>query len=96
MRRLNGTWEPETPMLTEKPQVDEPRGRKYGCGFSGADCPVVVTKRGNARGAKGIGYSRTIGAVNWQQEELRGRCGESASSLEWQEPCEPRGSSTVP
>src|SRR5215470_18808849 len=25
-RRLNGTWEPETPMLTEKPQVAEPQG----------------------------------------------------------------------
>jgi len=24
MRRLNGTWEPEIPMLTEKPQVQEP------------------------------------------------------------------------
>src|SRR5215813_10228258 len=58
MRRLNGTWEPEIPMLTEKPQVEDPRGREYGCGFSGADCPVVVTKRGNARGAKGTGRSR--------------------------------------
>jgi hypothetical protein len=58
MRRLNGTWEPEIPMLTEKPQVEDPRGREYGCGFSGADCPVVVTKRGNARGAKGTGHSR--------------------------------------
>src|SRR5215472_958971 len=57
MRRLNGTWEPEIPMLTEKPQVEDPRGREYGCGFSGADCPVVVTKRGNARGAKGTGHS---------------------------------------
>ena len=58
MRQLNGTWEPEIPMPTEKPQVEEPRGRKYECGFSGADCPVVVTKRGNARGAKGTGHSR--------------------------------------
>jgi hypothetical protein len=24
MRQLNGTWEPETPMRTEKPQVEEP------------------------------------------------------------------------
>jgi len=25
-RRLSGTWEPGTPMRTEKPQVEEPRG----------------------------------------------------------------------
>ena len=37
MRRSNGTWEPETLMLTEKPQVEEPRGRDYGCGVSGAE-----------------------------------------------------------
>jgi len=24
----------------------------------GADCPVVVLKRGNARGAKGVGHRR--------------------------------------
>ena len=81
MRRLNGTWEPEIPMLTEKPQVEDPRGREYGCGFSGADCPVVVMKRGNARGAKGTGHSRHDRVVNWQQEELLGRCGESVRSL---------------
>src|SRR5215510_3540910 len=57
MRQLNGTWEPEIPMLTEKPQVGDPRGREYGCGVSGADCLVVVMKRGNARGAKGTGHS---------------------------------------
>jgi hypothetical protein len=45
-------------MLTETPQVDEPRGQEYGCGVSGADCLVVVMKRGNARGAKGTGHSR--------------------------------------
>ena len=47
-------------MLTEKPQVEEPRGREYGCGFLGADCLVVVMKRGNARGAKGTGHSRDV------------------------------------
>ena len=57
MRQLNGTWEPEIPMLTEKPQVEDPRGREYGCGVSGADCLVVVMKRGNARGAKETGHS---------------------------------------
>ena len=37
---------------------------------SGADCSVVVMKRGNARGAKGAGHPRWETA-NWQQEELR-------------------------
>src|ERR1700721_798494 len=36
----------------------------------GADCPVVVMKRGNARGAKGAGHRRWERA-NWQQEELQ-------------------------
>jgi hypothetical protein len=49
--------------------VEDPRGREYGCGVSGADCLVVVTKRGNARGAKGAGHSRHGQAFNWQQEE---------------------------
>jgi hypothetical protein len=81
MRRLNGTWEPEIPMSTEKLQVEDPRGREYGCGVSGADCLVVVMKRGNARGAKGTGHSRHDRVVNWQQEELLGRCEESVRFL---------------
>src|ERR1700720_3338231 len=36
----------------------------------GADCPVVVLKRSNARGAKGAGHRRWERA-NWQQEELQ-------------------------
>jgi hypothetical protein len=43
-RRLSGTWEPETPMLTEKPQVEEPQGRAYGRGDSGAEQRVVAEK----------------------------------------------------
>ena len=35
MRQLNGTWEPEISMLTEKLQVEDPRGREYGCGAQG-------------------------------------------------------------
>jgi hypothetical protein len=58
MRRLSGTWEPETAMLTEKPQVEDPRGREYECAVSGSDCPIVVEKRSNFRGAKGTGHSR--------------------------------------
>ena len=48
---------------------------------SGTDCLVVVTKRGNARGAKGTGHSLHDRVVNWQQEELLGRCEESPVSL---------------
>ena len=43
-RRLSGTWEPETAMPTEKPQVEEPRGREYGSGVLGAEQPVVARK----------------------------------------------------
>jgi len=34
-RRSSGTWEPGTPMQTEKPQVEEPRGQEYGSGAQG-------------------------------------------------------------
>ncbi len=44
MRRLSGTWEPETPMRTEKSRVAEPQGREYGCGDSGAEQRVVAGK----------------------------------------------------
>jgi hypothetical protein len=43
-RRLSGTWEPETPMRTEKPQVAEPQGREYESGDSGAEQRVVAGK----------------------------------------------------
>jgi len=43
-RRLSGTWEPETSMTTEKPQVEEPRGREYGSEDSGAGQRVVAWK----------------------------------------------------
>src|SRR6266566_1811517 len=29
----------------------------------GADCPIVVMKRGNARGAKGAGHRRWVGST---------------------------------
>ena len=35
----------------------------------GSDCSIVVTKRSNARGAKGAGHPRWD-RVNWKQEEL--------------------------
>jgi len=56
-RRLNGTWEPETPMLTEKPQVEEPQGREYGSGVSGAEQRVGAEKSPTK------GWSE--GAVSW-------------------------------
>src|SRR5262249_33294053 len=31
-------------MLTKKSQVEEPRGREYGCGVSGTEQPIVATK----------------------------------------------------
>src|SRR5215472_5283580 len=81
-------------MLTEKPQVAEPRGREYECGVSGSDCPIVVMKRGNSHGAKGAGHSRhdqlgqlATGGTDWLWRRAAALC-------EWHEPCEPRGSST--
>ena len=41
-----------------KAQAEAPQGQKYRCTSSGADCSVVVVKRGNARGAKGAGHLR--------------------------------------
>ena len=38
---------------------------------AGSDCPIVVMKRGNARGAKGAGHSRRDRKVNGQPEEPR-------------------------
>jgi hypothetical protein len=35
-----------------------PARLKVPMGQPGADCPIVVMKRGNARGAKGVGHSR--------------------------------------
>jgi len=39
---------------------------------AGADCSVVVMKRGNARGAKGAGHSRRDRWVNGKPEEPTG------------------------
>ncbi len=53
-RRLSGTWEPETSMLTEKPQVEEPQGREYGSGDSGAEQPVVAMKSSTKGWSEGV------------------------------------------
>src|SRR5882762_6034951 len=45
-------------MARKKAAAVAPRGRKYRCASSGADCSVLVVKRGNARGTKGAGHLR--------------------------------------
>src|SRR5229473_2432682 len=62
-RRLSGTWEPESSMLTEKPQVLIPRGREYGCGDSGAEQRVVAMKspiKGWSKGAVSRSLSQPV------------------------------------
>ena len=54
MRRISGRWEPAITMLTEKPQVEEPQGREYGSGDSGAEQREVAGKspiKGWSKGA---------------------------------------------
>jgi hypothetical protein len=46
----------------------DPARLKVPMRWAGADCLVVVMKRGNARGAKGAGHRRRKWA-NWQREE---------------------------
>src|SRR4029077_11245474 len=43
----------------------------------GADCPVVVMKRGNARGAKGVGHQHWIGSTDV------GKTGSGRSPINW-------------
>ena len=45
-------------MPREKAQAASTARPKVPMRRRGADCPVVVTKRGNARGAKGAGHRR--------------------------------------
>ncbi len=61
----------------------------------GTDCPVVATKRGNARGAKGAGHSRygqlgqlATGGADWSWRR-------AAALNGWHEPCDWRQSRTV-
>jgi hypothetical protein len=48
-------------MVREKAQAVEAVRPKVPMDKLGADCPIVVTKRSNVRGAKGAGYSRVLG-----------------------------------
>ena len=62
--------------------------------WTGADCPVVAMKRGNARGAKGAGHSRhdqlgqlATGGADWLWRR-------AAALTGWHEPCDGRLSCT--
>src|ERR1700719_1652553 len=62
---------------------------------TGADCPAVAMKRGNARGAKGAGHSRhdqlgqlATGGADWLWRR-------AAALNGWHEPCDWRQSRTV-
>src|SRR5689334_3683282 len=57
-------------MPREKAQAAETARPKVPMRRPGADCLVVVMKRGNACGAKGAGHRRREGA-NWRQDELQ-------------------------
>jgi hypothetical protein len=72
MRRIGGTWEPAITMLTEKPQVEAPRGRAYGCVIAGAGQRVVAMK------------SPTKG---WSQDAVS-RCLIRRANQQWEEPDE--------
>ena len=66
-------------MVREKAQAEAPRGQKYRCAGSGSDCPIVVTKRGNSRGAKGAGdpgrdRNGSTGDRRLCQEDARASC----------------------
>jgi hypothetical protein len=61
----------------------------------GADYLVVVMKRSNVRGAKGVGHPVvTFKWANWKQEELAGCGGGRQRSQGWHEPCDGRLSCT--
>ena len=80
-------------MLTEKSQVaGTTRVRMRP---PGADYLVVVKKRSNVRGAKGVGHPvGTFKWANWKQEELAGSGGGRQLSKGWHEPCDGRLSYT--
>ena len=48
---------------------------------AGADHLVGARKRGNARGAKGVGHARRDRLANWRQEEPGGRGGRRQPSV---------------
>jgi hypothetical protein len=69
MRRIGGTWEPAITMLTEKPQVEAPRGRAYGCVIAGAGQRVVAMKSPIKGWSQGAVSRSLIRRANQQWEE---------------------------
>src|ERR1044071_2391717 len=74
---------------------DSPARPKVPICWAEADCPVVAMRRGNARGAKGTGYSRhdrfgqlATGGTEWLWRR-------AAALKEWHEPCKSRDLCTV-
>ena len=66
-----------------------PARPKVPMGPSGADRPIVVPKRGNARGAKGVGHSRCLlGQRETGGTRLSRR--KAPAFVEWHEPDEAR------
>src|SRR5271165_3408157 len=78
-------------MPREKAQVAPTARPKVPMRRLGADCPVVVMKRGNARGAKGAGH-RHLARVNRQREEPDVQW-KAAAFVRWHEPDDARVSS---
>ena len=72
-----------------KAQVAQTARPKVPMRRKGADCPVVVLKRGNARGAKGAGH-RHWARVNRQREEPDVQW-KAAAFARWHEPDKSRG-----
>jgi hypothetical protein len=71
-----------------------PARLKVPMGQSGADRPIVATKRGNARGAKGVGHSRRLlGQRETGGTQLFRR--KAPAFVEWHEPDEARVSRPV-
>ena len=62
---------------------------------TGADCPVVAMKRGNACGAKGTGHLRRDRLWSTGNRRNRRLWWEAAAFNGWHEPCKPRGLCTV-
>jgi len=69
MRRIGGTWEPAITMLTEKPQVEAPRGRAYGCVIAGAGQRVVAMKSPTKGWSQDAVSRSLIRRANQQWEE---------------------------
>src|SRR6516225_6847945 len=80
-------------MRREKAQAAQTARPKVPKRRLGADCSVVVMKRGNARGTKGAGH-RHLARVNRQREEPDVQW-KAAAFARWHEPDDARVSSPV-